>query len=289
MSSNSGCTPLSYQDGSRRVGSAGIAEPSRWDFTLLEIAGRLKYHFLKLVSIYRRRRIRTQIQCTRSPVVSECVRILIADDHTIVRHGLTRLIDEQPDLKVIGEATNGHMAVEKATELKPDIIIMDIAMPRMNGIEAAKRIRKQSPKTKILILSMYSHEHYIHELLETGVSGYLLKDASGRDIITAIRSAMRNETFLSPTISTMLVETYLSPNRKCSSIAERYNQLSNREREVFQLIGEGHSTRDIADMLCVSISTIKSHRSKIMEKLNIDSPVKLIHFAIQLGLVDPSL
>jgi len=221
--------------------------------------------------------------------MSESVRILIADDHTIVRHGLARLLEEQPDLKVVGEANNGQKAVDQALALKPDIVIMDIAMPRMNGIEAAKRIRKQLPKTKILILSMYSHEHYIHELLETGVSGYLLKDSSGRDIIKAIRSAMKNETFLSPTISKILVETYRSPKRKCSSIAERYNQLSNREREVFQLIGEGHSTREIADMLCVSVSTIKTHRANIMEKLNIESPVKLIHFAIQLGLVDPAL
>jgi two-component system, NarL family, response regulator NreC len=221
--------------------------------------------------------------------MSESVRILLADDHTIVRQGLARLLEEQPDLKVVGEATNGQKAVDQALALKPDIVIMDIAMPRMNGIEAAKRIRKQLPKTKILILSMYSHEHYIHELLETGVSGYLLKDSSGRDIIKAIRSAMKNETFLSPTISKILVETYRSPKRKCSSIAERYNQLSNREREVFQLIGEGHSTREIADMLCVSISTIKTHRANIMEKLNIESPVKLIHFAIQLGLVDPAL
>lgn len=221
--------------------------------------------------------------------MTESVRILIADDHTIVRHGLAQLIEEYSDLEVVGKVSNGQAAVEMALALKPDIVILDIAMPRMNGIEAAKRIRKQIPKTKILILSMYSHEHYIHELLETGISGYLLKDASGRDIIKAIRSAMRHETFLSPTISTMLVENYLSPNRKYSSITERYNQLSNREREVFQLIGEGHSTRDIAEMLCVSISTIKSHRANIMEKLNIDSPAKLIHFAIQLGLVDPSL
>jgi DNA-binding NarL/FixJ family response regulator len=136
---------------------------------------------------------------------------------------------------------------------------------------------------------MYSHEHYIHELLETGVSGYLLKDASGRDIIKAIHAAMKNETFLSPTISKVLVETYRSPNRKVSSMAQRYNQLSNREREVLQLIGEGHNTKDIADMLCVSISTIKTHRANIMEKLSIDSTAKLIHFAIQLGLVDPAL
>ncbi len=220
--------------------------------------------------------------------MTESIRILLADDHTIVRQGLARLLEEQPDLKVVGEATNGKKAIERALDLKPDIVIMDIAMPRMNGLEAAKRIRKQLPGTKILILSMYSHEHYIHELLETGVSGYLLKDSSGRDIIKAIRAAMKDETFLSPSISKKLVDTYLSPQKK-SPKAERYKQLSNREREVFQLIAEGHSTRQIADMLCVSISTIKSHRANIMEKLDIDTPVKLVHFAIQLGLVDPDL
>ena len=216
------------------------------------------------------------------------IRIILAEDHTIVRQGLARLLDDQPDLKVVGEAVNGRVAVEKALELKPDVIIMDIAMPLMNGIEAAKRIRKHLPKTKILILSMYSHEHYIHELLETGISGYLLKDSSGRDIIKAIHAAMNDETFLSPSISKMVVDSYLSP-RKASSREERFKKLTNREREVFQLIAEGHSTRQIADMLCVSISTVKSHRSKIMEKLLINSPVHLVHFAIQLGLVDPDL
>ena len=135
---------------------------------------------------------------------------------------------------------------------------------------------------------MYSHEHYIHELIETGVSGYLLKESSGRDIIKAIHAAMNNETFLSPSISKVLMDTYRSP-RKSSPRTERYKQLSNREREVFQLIAEGHSTRQIADLLYVSISTIKSHRANIMEKLDIESPVKLVHFAIQLGLVDPDL
>ena len=212
----------------------------------------------------------------------------MADDHTIVRQGLARLLEEQPDLKIVGEATNGRKAVDLAKELKPDIVIMDIAMPRMNGIEAAKRIRKHLPATKVLILSMYSHEHYIQELLEAGISGYLLKDSSGRDIINAIHAAMNDETYLSPSISKVLVDSYLSP-RKGFSKAERYKRLTNREREVFQLIAEGHSTRQIADILYVSISTVKSHRAKIMEKLEIDSPVRLVHFAIQLGLVDPEL
>jgi two-component system response regulator NreC len=216
------------------------------------------------------------------------IRILVADDHTIVRQGLARLLNDQPDLQVVGQAVNGREAVDKALELEPDIIILDIAMPQLNGIEAAKRIRKRLPKAKVLILSMYSHEHYIHEIFETGVSGYLLKDSSGRDIIQAIHAAMHNETFLSPSISKVLVNTYRSP-RKSSSRADRFKELSNREREVFQLIAEGHSTRRIADMLCVSISTVKSHRAKIMEKLDVDTPVKLVHFAIQLGLVDPDL
>jgi DNA-binding NarL/FixJ family response regulator len=216
------------------------------------------------------------------------IRILLADDHTIVRQGLAHLLQAQPDLEVVGEASNGRMALEKALELRPDIIILDIAMPLLNGIEAAKRIRKDSPKTKILILSMYSHEHYIHELLETGISGYLLKDSTGRDIISAIHAAMRDETFLSPSISKKVVETYLSP-RRTSSREERYKQLSNREREVFQLVAEGHSTRQIANSLYVSVSTVKSHKAKIMEKLGIDNPIKLVHYAIQLGLVDPDL
>jgi len=220
--------------------------------------------------------------------MSNAVRVLVVDDHTIVRQGLARLLEEQADIKVVGEAVNGRKAIDLAKELKPDVVVMDIAMPRMNGIEAAKRIRKHLPKTKILILSMYSHEHYIHELLESGVSGYLLKDSSGRDIIRAIHAAMKDETYLSPSISKVLVESYRSP-RKVSSQAERYKLLSNREREVFQLIAEGHSTRQVADMLCVSISTIKSHRVKIMDKLEVDTSVKLVHFAIQLGLVDPEV
>ena len=218
--------------------------------------------------------------------MERAIRILLADDHTIVRQGLARLLQDQPDLEIVGEAVNGRMAIERALALKPDLVIMDIAMPILNGIEAAKRIKRQLPNTKIIILSMYGHEHHINELLEVGVSGYLLKDSSGRDIVMAIQAAMRNETFLSPAISKVLVEKYLSM-RRGSPREERYKQLSNREREVFQLLAEGRSTKVIADMLCVSTSTVKTHRAKIMEKLEIDTLAQLLFFAIQLGLVEP--
>lgn len=216
------------------------------------------------------------------------IKVMIAEDHTIVRQGLARLLSDQPGLEVVGQAVNGRDAVEMAEKLIPDIIIMDIAMPKMNGIEASKKIRKLLPKTKILILSMYSHEHYIHELLEVGVSGYLLKDSSGRDIIKAIDDALKNKTILSPAISRRVEEIGLSTHKNTSR-EERFKLLSNREREVFQLIAEGHSTRTIAEMLCVSLSTIKTHRAKIMEKLAAKSPVQLVHIAIQLGLVDPEI
>lgn len=216
------------------------------------------------------------------------IRILLADDHTIVRQGMARLLEDQPDFEIVGEATTGQSVVDKALALQPDIIIMDIAMPRLNGIEAAKRVRKSLPNCKILILSMYSHEHYIHQLMETGISGYLLKDSSGQDIIKAIRAAMKNETVMSPSISQKVEDVFLAPQKKLTR-EKRYESLSNREREVFQLIAEGHSTKNISEMLCVSISTVKTHRAKIMEKLGLTSPVQLGRFAIKLGLVDPDI
>ncbi len=214
------------------------------------------------------------------------IKIVLADDHTIVRQGMAKLLDEQPDLQVVGEATNGQAVIDMAIELQPDIIVMDIAMPRLNGIEAAKRVRKALPKCKIIILSMYSHEHYIHQLMETGISGYLLKDSSGQDIIKAIRAALMNKTSMSPVISQKVEDAYLSPQKQMTR-ERRYESLSNREREIFQLIAEGYATKKISEMLYISTSTVKTHRAKIMEKLGLTSPVELSKFAIKLGLVDP--
>ncbi len=216
------------------------------------------------------------------------VGVLIADDHTIVREGLAKLLEAEPWIRVVGQARDGREAVQKAEELRPDVVILDIGMPVLNGIEAARRIRKVLPDTRIVILSMHSHDRYISELFGMGVSGYLLKDSSGSDIVNAIQAALRGDKYLSPSISRKVVEQFVLLKRTTPG-QDRYSLLSNREREVLQLIAEGRSTREIAEILCVSVSTVKTHRAKIMQKLGISNESQLIRFAISIGLVDPAL
>lgn len=213
------------------------------------------------------------------------VTIVIADDHTIVRQGLTKLLQEDGGMTVVGQAVNGREAVHLVETLAPEIVIMDIAMPVLNGIEASRQIRKSTPETRIIILSMHDHHRYIRELLKIGVSGYLLKNAASKDIVEAIHAAAKGNTYLSPSISNQVIEEYVSLNTQASG-EELYDTLSNREREVFQMIAEGASTRKIAETLCVSISTVKTHRTNIMEKLQLDNLSKLIQYAIQLGIID---
>jgi RNA polymerase sigma factor (sigma-70 family) len=171
-------------------------------------------------------------------------------------------------------------------ELKPDVIVMDIAMPILNGIEATRQIKKIRPQSKVIILSMHSHDRFINELFSLGASGYLLKDSTGQDIIKAIQAAVQGDTYLSPSISRRVIENYVSLKKNKSSQEELYSQLSNREREVFQMIAEGRSTKEIADILCVSQSTVKTHRANIMEKLQIENLSQLIQLAISLNLVE---
>ena len=213
------------------------------------------------------------------------ITIFLADDHTIVRQGLAKLLEAESDLRVIGEAQNGREAVKKVQGLKPDLVIMDIAMPLLNGIEATRQIKKFSPQTKIIILSMHSHDRYISELISIGASGYLLKDSTGGEIVKAISAAMKGGVYLSPSISRRVIEDYLTLKKK-SSREDLYTILSNREREVFQMIAEGHSTKEISSILFISPSTVKTHRSNIMEKLQINNISQLIQFAIRLGIVD---
>jgi len=216
---------------------------------------------------------------------NKSITIVIADDHTIVRQGLIKLLEEETDMQVVGEAMDGREAVRIVKELVPDIVIMDIAMPNLNGIEATRQLQQAELKTKIIILSMHDHSRYIRELLGLGVSGYLLKNAASSDIIKAITSALKGNTYLSPSISSRVIEEYVGMNKK-STEEELYNTLSNREREVFQMMVEGSSTKSIADALCVSPSTIKSHRSNIMEKLKMSNLSHMIQYAIQLGIID---
>ncbi|MBU0463476.1 MAG: response regulator transcription factor [Proteobacteria bacterium] len=213
------------------------------------------------------------------------IEIVIADDHNIVRQGLRKLLEEEDSLKITGEAMNGREAVQKVQALKPDVVIIDIAMPILNGIEAARQIKQSNFKTKIIILSMHDHTRYIRELLSIGVSGYLLKNAVSDDIIQAIKAAVKGEIYLSPSISNRVIEDYVGMNQKTSQ-DELYNTLTNREREVFQMMVEGYSTKKISEMLCLSPSTIKSHRSNIMEKLKMENISKLIQYAIHLGIID---
>lgn len=214
------------------------------------------------------------------------ITVLLADDHTIVREGLTKLLESDPNLKIVGEAKDGREAVNKVEKLKPDIVLMDISMPMLNGIEATRQIKKISRQTKVIILSMHSHDRYIGELLSLGASGYLVKDSTGANIMNAIKAAMKGDTYLSPSISRMVIENYVSTRRKKSTREELYSSLSNREHEVFQMIAEGKSTKEISEILFVSLSTIKTHRAHIMEKLQIDNLSQLIQFAIELGIVE---
>lgn len=213
------------------------------------------------------------------------IRIFLADDHTIVRQGLAKLLEAESGFDIIGEAEDGRDAVNKVQKLKPDIVIMDIAMPLLNGIEATRQIKKLLPQTKIIILSMHSNDRYISELIGLGASGYLLKDSTGTEIIKAVFSAIKGDVYLSPTISRRVINDYLTL-KKTSSREDLYAKLSNREREVFQMIAEGRSTKEVSDILCVSPSTVKTHRANIMEKLEIDNLSQLIQFAIRLGIVD---
>ncbi|MEE8415363.1 MAG: response regulator transcription factor [Desulfobacterales bacterium] len=218
-------------------------------------------------------------------MTDKTITIFLADDHTIVRQGLAKLLEGEPNFRVVGEAENGREAVKRVAELRPNVVIMDITMPLLNGIEATRQIKQVCPETKIIILSMHSHDIYISELFSLGASGYLLKNSTGTDIIKAVHAATAGNTYLSPSISRRVIEDYVS-SRKKSPQELLYSKLSNREREVFQMIAEGKSSKEISEILFVSTSTVKTHRSNIMKKLKMNNISQLVQFAIHLGIVE---
>ncbi|HXG32580.1 MAG TPA: response regulator transcription factor [Bryobacteraceae bacterium] len=208
------------------------------------------------------------------------IRILLADDHALVRQGFRLILETQPDMEVVGEAANGREAVELAQRISPDVVIMDVGMPEMGGIEATRRLAQCCPRTAVLALSMHKDSVYVREILRAGARGYLLKDAFDRDLLAAVRAVARGEGYLSPAVS----EAVLSDYRR--SVSDPLDLLTSREREVLQLLAEGKTNKEIASMLNLSIYTVDAHRGRIMEKLNLHSIGELVRFALRHGLVD---
>ena len=214
------------------------------------------------------------------------IRVLLAEDHTIVRKGIRSLLDGEADIDVIGEAGNGRDALEKVEQLRPDVVVMDITMPTLNGLEATRRIKKLFPEIKVLILTVHANEEYIFQVLRAGASGYLVKQAAPSELISGIKAVWRGGSFLSPAISGKVIEEYIR-QAEAKRVGKSYDNLTDREREVLQLIAEGKSTREIAELLCVSVKTIETHRAHLRDKLNIHSTAELTKYAIRTGMTSP--
>lgn len=212
------------------------------------------------------------------------LRILLADDHIVMRKGLRALLERQPNLEVVGESENGREAIELATSLRPDVVVMDVGMPVLNGIEATKTIVTQHPTIAVVILSMYVDESYIMRALKAGARGYLLKDSAPADLIGAIQAVSQNRSFFSPKVSRILAEDYVRILKQKGAV-DSYDLLTAREREILQLIAEGKANKEVAAALNISPYTVETHRSHILEKLNLHNPAELILYAVRKGLI----
>lgn len=209
------------------------------------------------------------------------VRILLVDDHHMIREGLRSLLENDTGFEIVGEADNGRRAVELAAEVKPDVVIMDVAMPTLNGVEATQRILQNAPGTKVVALSMHTDRQYVGRMLEAGACAYVLKDSAFEELAVAIETVLSGRTYLCPRVASVVVDSYV---RKPAEGKDTIARLTPREREVLQLTAEGHSTKEIAFSLNVSVKTIETHRRNIMEKLDIHSVAELTKYAVRLGL-----
>jgi len=212
------------------------------------------------------------------------VRILLADDHTVMRAGLRLLLERHADFEVVGEAADGRQAVDIATELKPAVVVMDIAMPQLNGVEAARQILNRDPETAIVMLSMHSDESYVLRSLKAGARAYLLKDSAEADLVSAIQAIIEGKSFFSPGVRALLKEDYIHRLAKFGA-DDTYELLTAREREVLQLVAEGRSNKEVAALLNLSLYTVETHRTHILQKLNLHSVPDLILYAVRKGII----
>jgi DNA-binding NarL/FixJ family response regulator len=222
------------------------------------------------------------------------IAVLLADDHDILRDGLCALLGMAGDIAVVGEARTGRETVAEAERLRPDVVLMDISMPELDGVEACRRIRQQTPAVRVLFLTMHESEEYFFRALQAGAAGYIIKRTAAADLLAAVRAVARGESFLSPGLARALVANYTEHAGHTPSAAaeqtragDSYSALTGREREVLQLVGEGHTNQEIADRLHISIKTVQTHRAAVMEKLGLRDVTHLVRYAVRRGLVDP--
>jgi DNA-binding NarL/FixJ family response regulator len=218
------------------------------------------------------------------PQKTSKLRLVLADDHTMMRSGLRLLLEREPGFTVVGEASDGREAIEVTDAQTPDVVVMDVAMPNLNGIEAARRITNSHPSTAVIILSMHSDESYVLRALNAGARGYLLKDSAESDLISAVRAVNEGKAFFSPAISKLLVEDYVRQLRQ-RGVEDSYELLTPRERELVQLLAEGKTTKEIAAILNLSPHTVETHRSNVLRKLNLNSLPELILYAVRKGVI----
>lgn len=214
-------------------------------------------------------------------------RLLLADDHEVVRTGLRAVLEEQPGWEVVAEARDGREAVEKASKTKPDVVVIDIAMPSLNGLEAVRQIVRAVPQTKVLVLTIYDSDRLIQQVLRAGARGYLLKSDAGRDLVFALEALRRNKTFFTPKVSQMVLEGYLDKSPKPAEAENDTLRLTNRQREIVQLVAEGKSTKEVAVTLGISVKTAETHRANIMRKLELHSITELVRYAVKNQIIEP--
>lgn len=212
------------------------------------------------------------------------LRILLGDDHTLVRQGLRKILETRPDWEVVAEAGDGREAVRQAYTLHPNVVVIDIGMPLLNGIEATRQIVRRLPDTRVLILSMHSHEAYITQALQAGARGYLLKDSADTDLIRGVAELAAGRSFFSSAVAKVMLDDYVRHLAE-KGIVDRYDALSEREREVFQLVAEGHSNKEIADILSVSPATVETHRAHIFQKLDLHNTAEVVLYAVRRGVI----